>query len=69
MTDVAEIARGLTKARAKLLNGMSKDEQATAISAARVTTASATVCPLCDGTGYKDHAGFAMDACNHEGAA
>ena len=30
---------------------------------------SATVCPLCDGTGYKDHAGFAMDACNHEGAA
>lgn len=26
-------------------------------------------CTLCDGTGYKDHAGFAMDACNHEGAA
>ena len=56
-------------ARAKLLNGMSKDEQAAAISAARVSTASATVCPLCDGTGHKDHASFAMDACNHEGAA
>ena len=23
-------------------------------------------CPLCDGTGYKDHAGFAMDPCDHE---
>jgi len=26
-------------------------------------------CPLCDGTGYKDHAGFAMDPCKHEAAA
>ena len=23
-------------------------------------------CPLCDGTGYKDHAGFAMDPCDHK---
>lgn len=23
-------------------------------------------CPLCDGTGYKDYAGFAMDPCDHE---
>jgi len=22
--------------------------------------------PLCDGTGYKDYAGFAMDPCDHE---
>lgn len=24
-------------------------------------------CPLCDGTGHKDHAGFAMDTCDHKG--
>lgn len=22
-------------------------------------------CPMCDGTGYKDYAGFAMDPCDH----
>jgi len=25
----------------------------------------ANLCPKCDGTGYKDHAGFAMDPCDH----
>lgn len=23
------------------------------------------ICTRCDGTGYKDHAGFAMDPCDH----
>jgi hypothetical protein len=26
-------------------------------------------CPMCDGTGYKDHAGFCMDPCDHQTAA
>ncbi|KPH59162.1 hypothetical protein [Novosphingobium sp. ST904] len=26
---------------------------------------SAADCTMCDGTGYKDYAGFAMDPCNH----
>lgn len=25
----------------------------------------AKLCTKCDGTGYKDHAGFAMDSCDH----
>jgi len=24
-----------------------------------------TNCTMCDGTGYKDHAGFSMDPCDH----
>lgn len=25
-------------------------------------------CPLCDGTGYLDHAGYRLDLCGHAGA-
>lgn len=35
-----------------------------AIAEAR-TRARTILCTKCDDTGYKDHAGFAMDACDH----